>query len=180
MLLWGTILETWGTHWEQLNNHWALDGNITEPNKMYLGTPNSEKIPSGLVHFAPHGKIWASWMHIASPHWLRKISIFICVGHHFWPSLIWQGHELWGHKVQNITFYLGTYWELVANTLGTTKIPTPPPSHKRKKAWASQCMLPHLIGRKIIFSPTYVLCQFWHRLMAKAWTMGISFGMMKN
>jgi hypothetical protein len=61
---------------------------------MHLGTPHSEKIPSGLVHFPPDGKNWASWMHIASPHWLRKISIFICVGHQFWPSLIWQGREL--------------------------------------------------------------------------------------
>jgi hypothetical protein len=132
--------------------------------------------------FSQMGRIGPSWMHIASPHWCRKISIFICVGHHFWPRLIWQGRELWGHKVQNITFYLGTYYILgtCCKHIGNNKNPTPPTSHKRKEMWASQCMLPHLIGRKIIFSPTYGLCQFWHRLMAKAWTMGTSFGMMKN
>jgi len=112
----GNILQTWGTYWEHikksLSTWWEHKGTTQNA----FGNTKFWKNPIWSCPFSPRWeKNWASWMHIASPHWLRIYFIFICVGHHFWPSLIWQEPELWGHKVQNNTFNLGTYWEPIGN-----------------------------------------------------------------
>jgi hypothetical protein len=36
---------------------------------------------------------------LGPPHWLHEISLPKRVCHHFWPGLIMEGAEIWGHKL---------------------------------------------------------------------------------
>ncbi len=48
------LLGTWGTNCKHNNlNHWAFGDNMKEPYRMYLGTPNSQKIASLMPPSSP-------------------------------------------------------------------------------------------------------------------------------
>jgi len=66
---------------------------------------------------------------------------------------------------QRIWDKVRSYWEHVEEHIGNNKNLKPLPSLERRKL---QCMLPHLIGCKICFLPTCVLCHFWAKLTARA------------
>jgi hypothetical protein len=89
------------------------------------------------------------------------------LGQRIWNSVenYW---ELVEDCIRNLWTMLGTHWELHGNTWGVTKI-----RGKRKINWDLMCMLPHLIGWKILFLPTSVLCHFWSRLMAREWIKSV-------
>jgi hypothetical protein len=48
-------------------------------------------------------------------------------------------------------------WKLHGNIMGKNKNPTLPPSCKRKKTWASGCMLPHSLATRNVFAYLYYL-----------------------
>ncbi len=63
-------------------------------NELLLGAHDFLKI---LLHFRDFLNwkivVQASWLHVASPHWLPRIWKPNFVWHHFWPKLM-VGHEL--------------------------------------------------------------------------------------
>jgi len=84
---------------------------------------------------------------------------------HFWADyvdyknveLVSSGQRIWDkvkscgeHIGEHIGNSMGTYWELVGNTMGTRKTPlTPPLYHKRKKklGYLAACCLTSLAAR---------------------------------
>jgi hypothetical protein len=80
---------------------------------------------------------------------------------------------------------LGTWmlcWKLIENLMGISwehvennKNPTPPPTPKETKTWASwvHATSPHCLQEFFLSTCIWVLRHFWPRLMTRPWTMGV-------
>jgi hypothetical protein len=107
--------------------------------------------------------------HLWSTHHKKiKIKVLDSPKIRYWEHVV-NILRTWRTCWEPIGNVMGTQWELRGNTLGTTKIQHHhPPPKERNLSPQVHAASHHWLQENIL--PTCVLCHFWGRLMAGAWT----------